>query len=68
MKKASNFRTDARNALSGHWAGAVGTTLVAAILGADITMSGGGSIASSVANQNQNLNQLTENIPSSAMM
>lgn len=43
MKRASEFRAQAREALSGRWGAAVLATSVAGLLGADITMSGGGS-------------------------
>ena len=38
MRRAADFRAIARGSLSGHWASALGTTLLAGILGADITM------------------------------
>ena len=38
MRVASDFRELARRALSGKWVSAVLTTLVASILGADITV------------------------------
>lgn len=38
MKRAADFRAIARGGLAGHWVSAVGTTLLAALLGADITM------------------------------
>ena len=40
MKRAADFRGIARGCLSGHWASAVGTTLLAGLLGANITMQG----------------------------
>ena len=40
MKRAADFRAIARGGLAGHWVSAVGTTLLAALLGADITMTG----------------------------
>lgn len=43
MKTASDFRSIARGALSGHWISAVGTTLLAGILGAEITLTGNGA-------------------------
>ena len=38
MKRAADFRAIARGGLAGHWVSAVGTTLLASLLGADITM------------------------------
>lgn len=43
MKRAADFRRLARGCLSGHWVSAVGTTLLAGILGANITMTGSGT-------------------------
>lgn len=40
MKRAADFRGIGRASLSGHWASAVGTTLLAGILGAELTVSG----------------------------
>lgn len=40
MKRAADFRGIARASLAGHWASAVGTTLLAGILGAELTVSG----------------------------
>lgn len=57
MRIASDFRELARRALSGKWGAAVLTTLVASILGADITMNGGSSVSgitSSVSNTMNN--------------
>lgn len=41
MKRAADFRGIARACLSGHWVSAVGTTLLAGILGANITVASG---------------------------
>lgn len=40
MKRAADFREIGRASLSGHWLSAVGTTLLAGILGAKLTVSG----------------------------
>lgn len=41
MMRATDFRAEAREALSGKWLAAVLTTLVASILGGSVTLSGG---------------------------
>lgn len=52
MKRAADFRGIARGCLSGHWASAVGTTLLAGLLGANITMQGNVfSLTSNLYNQ-----------------
>lgn len=66
MKKAADFRADARYALSGRWAGAIGTTLVATLLGANVLMSGTSSIAGSAANQGDSYQRLAEGMPAEA--
>lgn len=53
MRVSSDFREQARDALSGKWGSAVLTTLIASILGADVTMTVGSnasSVAQSVSN------------------
>ena len=71
MKKASDFRADARNALAGRWAPAIGATFVASLLGADVLMTGGGgaSSATQIINRNQeDLNYVINSIPSNVVI
>lgn len=49
MKRASDFRAMARNGLAGRWLPAVGTTLLAGFLGAEINMYGSRDIFSTAA-------------------
>lgn len=46
MKKAKELRRDARTALKGRWGSAVGTALVASLLGGDLVQRGGGGSSS----------------------
>lgn len=48
MRVSSDFREQARDALSGKWGSAVLTTLIASILGADVTMTVGSNASSVV--------------------
>lgn len=58
-KSAEEFRSIARNALQGRWMPAVGTTLIASILGGSICIGGAGNIFGNAANT---VSRETENI------
>jgi len=67
MKRASEFRADARNALSGRWGGAVGTTFVASLLGANVLMSGTSTVSGNAVNQSDSFQQMTEQMPAETL-
>lgn len=52
MKRAKELRLDARCALKGRWASAVGTAFLASLLGGDLVQRGGGGGSSSSSNGN----------------
>lgn len=54
MNRARDFRERARAALGGHWTSAVGTTLLAGILGGEICASGGEGIGITTMIQKKN--------------
>lgn len=73
MKRAADFRGIARGCLSGHWASAVGTTLLAGLLGANITMTGSGAstvtnIYNSVSDEDGGVVTISQNIPTVFLM
>ena len=70
MKRASDFREIARNALSGRWAPAVGATFVASLLGAEIPMSGGGGFSLNYvfSNNDENVDRIIDSMPSSVLI
>lgn len=57
MRIARDFRDQARDALSGNWGSAVLTTLIASVLGADITMSIGSGTSGITSSVNNTLNK-----------
>lgn len=65
MKNAVHFREDARNALNGNWASAVGTTFVASLLGGSVLMdgTGGGSITNVVSQKEEQIREAVVNVP-----
>ena len=56
MRVARDFREQARDVLSGNWGSAVLTTLIASVLGADITMSIGSNASSVTSSVNNTIN------------
>lgn len=56
MRVARDFREQAREALSGRWGSAVLTTLIASVLGADITMNIGSNASGVTQSVNQTVN------------
>ena len=58
---ASGFRAIARNRLSGKWSLALGTTLLASLLGADVLMNGGSNVFSLMVNVPRNSQFYPEN-------
>ena len=67
MKKAADFRADARAALNGGWAEAVGTSLVATLLGGSVLMNNTSAITGSFRGNSESYQQMTEQIPVEAL-
>lgn len=63
MKRAKELRRDARTALKGRWASAVGTAFLASLLGGDLIQNygGGGGSSSSSSSSNGGLVQVDPN-------
>lgn len=70
MKKAVHFREDARNALTGHWASAVGTTFVAGLLGANVLMNsgGGGSFTNAISQNEDQIQEAASAMPTNVVV
>ena len=65
MMRASDFRAAARAALNGNWILAVGTTFLASLLGASVTMGGTSPMVGTTGSGNSaNYEQLAEGLPS----
>lgn len=68
MRVARDFREQARDALSGKWGSAVLTTLIASVLGADITMSIGSKASGLTSSINNTMNNGSGDVSYSSLM